>query len=606
MSKPRKIVLGICRLAYYNEVMKKRVTKQILLFAALAAVFLLSACAVGDGSITSSAGGSVSNVTQSAPVLPDIAHENVTLSDMKYARPDIDGMRAAMDDLQTGIDKSKDAEGLIADYQTIQEQYSHADSMLSLAYLLYAFDVTNTTYRDEYSYLQSALSELDGQMQGVSAALFESSDQAKQLARDSFGEGYVNAIIDDQSYDESTIQDLLDKEEELTLKYDNINATFTLLDNGTRWSYADIANDVSLSSEEYYRLYDAYCAALNAEVGPIFMEQVSLRAEIAKRLGYTDYATYCYDTYGRDYSPKDARALHAAVKQYIAPVFIKASEKNDTSDLSAADFPEDAFFSALSSSANAFSPLLGEPVTYMLQNRLYDVTDSSTKMDTNFTTYVADYRAPFIFAHWTGSADDVATILHELGHFTNYYHNAVVGYTAGDSLDLAEVDAQALVLLLFGDFEAFYGDLADQARTAALIDAMYATLSGCMEDEFQQDVYENPNMTLAQMNDRYASLAQEYGLQQVYGYQGTEWVLISHTFQTPMYYISYAVSMVPALELFDLAQSDMESAKNAYFNIITRKSYETLGDVLQRNGLASVFEKSTIAEIADILKEYTN
>lgn len=73
-------------------------------------------------------------MTQSAPVLPDITHENVTLSDMKYACPDIDGMRAAMDDLQTGIDKSKDAEGLIADYQTIQEQYSHADSMLSLAY----------------------------------------------------------------------------------------------------------------------------------------------------------------------------------------------------------------------------------------------------------------------------------------------------------------------------------------------------------------------------------------------------------------------------------------------------------------------------------------
>ena len=529
----------------------------MMLSAALAAVFFLSACAVGGGSVTSSAGGSTQSVTRNAPVLPDITHENVTLADMKYARPDIDGMLAAMDDLQKGIDKGKDAEGLIADYQAMQDQYSHADSMLSLAYLLYAFDVTNTTYRDEYSYLQSALSELDGKMQTVSAALFESSDQVQQLARDSFGEGYVNAIIGDDSYDESTIQDLLDQEEQLTLAYDNLSATFTLLDNGTRWSYADIANDVSLSSEEYYRLYDAYCAALNEQAGPIYLKQIALRTEIAKRLGYTSYATYCYDTYGRDYSPEDARALHAAVKQYIAPVFIKASEKKDTSDLDAANFPEDAFFSALSSSANAFSPLLSEPVTYMLQNRLYDVSDSNTKMDTNFTTYVADYRAPYIFAHWTGSADNVTTILHELGHFTNYYLNAVVGYTAGDSLDLAEVDAQALVLLLFQDYEAFYGDLADQARTAALIDAMYAILSGCMEDEFQQDVYENPNMTLDQMNDLYASLAEEYGLQQVYGYQGTEWVLISHTFQTPMYYISYAVSMVPALELFDLAQSDM-------------------------------------------------
>ncbi len=584
--------------------MIKRVTKQGALFTALAVVFLLAACATGDGSVMSSAGGSVQSATINAPVLPDISHEDVTIADMKYERPDMEGMLARGDALRIGFGRAHAPE-LITDYQAIQTQYSHADSMLSLVYLLYAFDVTDTYYRDEYSYLQSALSELDGQMQTVSAALFESSGEAQQLARDSFGEGYVDAIIDDNSYDESTIQDLMDREEQLTLEYDNLNATFTLFDNGIRWSYADIMSDVSLSSEEYYRLYDAYCAALNKQAGPIFLEQVALRAEIAKRLGYSDYATYCYETYGRDYSPKDARQLHAAVKRYIAPVFIKASEKNDTSDLSAAYFEEDAFFSALSSSANAFSPLLSEPVTYMLQNRLYHVTDSTTKMDTNFTTCIADYRAPFIFAHWTGSADDVATILHELGHFTNYYHNAVVGYTAGDSLDLAEVDAQALVLLLFGDFDRFYGDLADQARTATLIDSMYALLSGCMEDEFQQDVYENPNMTLDQMNDLYASLSQEYGLQQVYGYQGTEWVLISHTFQTPMYYISYAVSMVPALELFDLAQSDMESAKNAYFNIITRKSYETLGDVLARNGLASVFSESTIAQIADILKEYT-
>ena len=262
--------------------------------------------------------------------------------------------------------------------------------------------------------------------------------------------------------------------------------------------------------------------------------------------------------------------------------------------------------SALSSSANAFSPLLSEPVTYMLQNRLYDVSESSVKMDSSFTTYIADYRAPFIFSTWTGYADDITTMLHELGHFTNYYHNAVVGYSAGDSLDLAEVDAQALVLLLFDAYESFYGDLATQARTAALIDAMYALLSGCMEDEFQQDVYENPNMTLDEMNALYAKLADEYGLQEVYGYQGTEWVLISHTFQTPMYYISYAASMVPALELFELAQRDAGAAKAAYFNIITRKSYESLGDVLAQNGLESVFSEGTIARIAEILKDDTN
>ena len=603
--KPSQITLCIENDVYYNGTMKKRVTKRMLLSAMLAVLFLLSACGVGNGSITSSAGTTTQTATYEAPVIPDVPHDDVTLSDLTYVRPDIDGMYAAMDDLKDGIKHGKNAEDMIAAYQALQEQYSHADSMLSLIYLLYAFDVTNTANRDEYAYLQSALSELDAQMQGVSAQLFTSSDEAQQLARDSFGEGYVDAIMGDNLYDDSTVQDLLNREEKLTLQYDNLTATFSLLDNGTRWTYVDITSDTTLSNDEYYRLYDAYCAALNAEAGPIFLEQIAIRTEIASRLGYSDYATYCYETYGRDYSPKDARALHAAVKKYIAPILVDAMDKNDTYDLDTATFDEDAFFSALSSVANSFSPLLSEPVTYMLRNRLYDVTASDVKMDSSFTEYIADYRAPFIFTSWTGSADDVATVLHELGHFTNYYHNAEVGYSAGDSLDLAEVDAQALVLLLYDDYKSFYGDLADQALTSALIDAMYSLLSGCMEDEFQQDVYENPDMTLEQMNALYEKLAGEYGMQEVYGYRGTEWVLITHTFQTPLYYISYAASMVPALELFEMAQNDPERAKNAYFHIIMRESYESLGDVLAQNGLAPVFSEDTIANIANILKGYT-
>ena len=584
--------------------MKLRVTKLIALLLALIVCVSLFSCAEKSGSITSSVGGS----TQEAPVpvtaLPDIEHDDVTLADMKYERPDIDGMKAALETLQDGIEQGRDAQELITAYQAIQQQYSHADSMLSLAYLLYAFDVTDDSNKEEYAYLQSALSDLDARMETASADLFASSSEAQQLARDSFGAGYVDAIMGDELFDDSSIQDLLDQEEKLTLEYDNLSATFSLLDNGTRWTYADILGDTTLDNDEYYRLYDAYCAALNKEAGAIFLKQVSIRVEIAKRLGYADYTSYCYDTYGRDYSPKDARTLHAAVKKYITPVFVKASASVDTYDLTSATFDEDAFFSALSSSANAFSPLLSEPVTFMLRNRLYDCSVSDVRMDSNFTTYIADYRAPFIFSSWSGTSDDVASLLHELGHFTNYYHNAVVGYSAGDSLDLAETDAQALVLLLFDEYDAFYGDLAEQARTAALIDAMYALLSGCMEDEFQQDIYENPTMTLEQMNSLYASLAGEYGLQEVYGYQGSEWVLISHTFQTPLYYISYAASMAPALELFELEQENPEAAKTAYFNIVTRKPYESLGEVLARVGLNPVFSETTIQQIAKILKAY--
>ncbi len=93
-------------------------------------------------------------------------------------------------------------------------------------------------------------------------------------------------------------------------------------------------------------------------------------------------------------------------------------------------------------------------------------------------------------------------------------------------------------------------------------------------------------------------------MEQVYGYQGTEWVLVSHMFQAPMYYISYAASMVPALELFDLAQTDPDAAKTAYFNILMREPYAGLDEVLAQYGLDPVFSDNTIQKIAAILKQY--
>ena len=584
--------------------MRSHVTKIRLLSFALAALFFLSSCGITPTDTAPTAEISATHKTQIASKLTNVSHENVTLEEMVYERPDVASIRSAIDALQNDIDANKPAEQLMQSYQSLKEQYNHADSMLSLIYLRYAFDVTNPSNREEYASLQSELSVLDSQMQRVSESLFGLSDEVKNLAIQTLGEGFVDSVIENNQSIDPSVQDLEDQEAQLSLEYDNLTATFTYEDNGTDWTYQAIQNDMSLSNDEYHRLNDAYNLALNQEAGKIFQEQIAIRTQIANALKYPDYATYCYINFGRDYSPTDARALHAAVKKYIAPIFVDANKNIDTSDLDATAFDEKTFFDALPTSATAFSPALGGAVDYMLKNRLYDVSDSNVKMDSGFTTYISDYRAPFIFSKWTGSPDDIATILHELGHYTNYYYNAVVGNSTGENLDLAEVDSQALVLLLFDQYENFYGKLANQARSATLVDAMFSLLSGCMEDEFQQDVYETPDMTLVQMNALYKKLAVEYGLDEVYGYQGTEWVQIPHTFQMPFYYISYAVSMVPALELLELSRIDKDAAQTAYFNIMMRPQYAKIGEVLGQNGLEDVFSESTIAGIAEILNTY--
>jgi oligoendopeptidase F len=134
-----------------------------------------------------------------------------------------------------------------------------------------------------------------------------------------------------------------------------------------------------------------------------------------------------------------------------------------------------------------------------------------------------------------------------------------------------------------------------------LLDALYAIVTGCMEDEFQQRVYANPGMTLEQMNRLYAQLATAYGMEEVYGFSGMEWVLIPHSFQSPMYYISYAVSMVAALQLWEEQQTSEAEAWEAYWGIMMRGSYSDFRSVLMDNGLSDPLSETTIKRIAALI-----
>lgn len=193
-------------------------------------------------------------------------------------------------------------------------------------------------------------------------------------------------------------------------------------------------------------------------------------------------------------------------------------------------------------------------------------------------------------------------MMHELGHFTNYYLNPNCGWSVSDPLDLAEIDSQGLEMLLVSYYGDLFGGYADAMREQKILDGLYSVISGCMEDEFQQEVYRNPGMTLEEMNELYLRLAGEYGFGELYDYVGTEWVAIPHTFQSPMYYISYAVSMIPALELYVLLQEDADAASEAYHAILRRPAYSELRTITQENGLHDPIAPATIRYLADRLR----
>lgn len=534
------------------------------------------------------------------------AHPDVAFSDMRYERPDLDALEDGLDALLADAKKGrKSVDEMLERYRSIQDAYNNADSQMSLSYLLYAMNVKTSDYKDEYADLYARLNELDLTMTDASIALLES-EKYGSAARAAWGGEYSDTVFENEALNSFEIQPLLEQEQDLTFRYDELLSSFELYDGGRRWTVEALAPAYyagEIDYDEYVRLYDRYYLELNREAGKLFIDLLRVRDDIAKTLGFGSYAAYMYECYDRDYTVVDARALQQAVKEHIVPVYIRASTEN-YADLSDASFDLDIYFVKLQRAARDFSPLLLESLNYMLRNDLYDFNVSADKMEGSFTTYLSNYNAPFIFSQWEGSSGNVRTVIHELGHFTNYYLNALVGWSVSDPLDLAEVDSQGLELLFLPYYDTFFGKNADTAAAETLLDAMYAIVTGCMEDEFQQEVYQNPNMTLDEMNELYLRLAGEYGMQELYGFTGTEWVGIPHTFQSPMYYISYATSMILSMELWDKSQSDYDAARRAYFAILQREPYAKLRSTAALNGLSDPLGEGTIEHLADTLAGY--
>ena len=589
--------------------MKKLLLK--ILSAALAAVLLLGVVSCKkDPVVPPAASDSVPAEVTPVPTpeptpLPIRPHKDVTYDEMVFSMPDTDAVAASIDALFERLDAGEGFDTLLPDYDRVLKAYDAVMSMYDLAYLQYSFDVTDETLKNNQLTIDAEAKGLDAKLSALSFALLNASDEARARLIEIYGEAYPAYVERTASIKSDAVLDLRRADSELVTRYDALASSLTVPYNGRDWTFEEIL-DVrnGLDYETYYRLYRDYIQQFNAEAGEIYLELVAIRSEIAETLGYGNYAAYGYDYYARDYTLSDSRALHAAVKKYLVPIYLSIDESSDESvALYYLHMDEAQFIERFRAAMRDFAPDLWETSDFLLRNHLYDTSVSPKKMEGSFTTHIGGYSAPFLFTQWDNSQAVASTFIHEFGHFSNFYYMGGDTWGVSSSLDLAEIDSQGLELLASPYYPQFYGELADAAVRARLTDALYAIISGCMEDEFQQEVYRNPDMTLDDINALYGRLCGEYGFSELYGYTGTEWAMIPHTFQSPMYYISYAVSMLAATELYDLLQTDPDAAKTAYLSILHREKSATFSETLREVGIADPFSTFTIRRIADLLEE---
>lgn len=535
-------------------------------------------------------------------------HALVDFSEMAYTMPDLETLDQRFEQLDKLAQQASDQEALFTLYDQVLVDYGMAATQLTLASIASDLDVNDKTASQDKIELEGKLNEYYEKLGTITTTILESDLGGAAVER--WGQEYADDARREAALTDESVQPLIKEISVLTDEYQQVLVNHTVQVEDEALTLDELMQRPDLGLD-YYGYLETYYDTLNEKAGKIFLELVELRNEMARTLGYENYVEYSYAGYNRDYTPEDAANMAENVKKYLVPLHSKLGFQPPaiTYQGAMATTTTEQSIEALKQILPQISEDMAQAADFMLQYNLYDFTNGASKMDGGYTTDIAYYGVPFINYKSIDGYNNVTTIFHEFGHFYNSYCFPESAWNKTTDLDLAEIHSQGLELLLQLYYDELYGeDMAEGVKASNLQTMISTVISGCMEDEFQQRLYAEENLTLEKLNAIYEELLDEYHLYDGYyipnSFWAKTWVAIHHTFQAPLYYISYATSLAAALGIWEISEDDPQAAVDKYVLVQQYSTYEPFQATLEACGLSSPFEEGMIESLAQRLTAY--
>ena len=337
----------------------------------------------------------------------------------------------------------------------------------------------------------------------------------------------------------------------------------------------------------------------------LYLSLTALRREEARAAGYESYAAYAYDTvYSRDFTPEEVETLRRLVKTRIAPLCLRCEEAAartkpawDTERV-----PEtEELLDLLEEHLPHVSPELSEALSYLRQNGLYCIGQDEALLDMGYTLSLPYYGSAFLFNRVHYRLESIKSTIHEFGHFNAAYHDPTPSLYAFSNIDVNEVQSQGLEMLFLPCLQEILAGEDEEQRSLIELyvvgDMLSSVVDGFFYDEFEQAAFDHPDLDAAGLDALERRLLKEYGLDALYGSE-VYWPEVGHLFEQPFYYISYAVSALSALDIWQLSLRDRDEAVDAYLRVSAADSAEWFLDVLDESGLQDVTDPACLESIA--------
>ncbi len=494
--------------------------------------------------------------------------EMLTITDEKFTEAD-----SQLEAFEKIALESTDVDAVNAVYDEFEDTYYYISTQVSVASIIYYINMSDDAAYDRYNGYYEKYGDMHDKYM----------EKCKNI--------YQNSAIRDElfaDWTEEEIKQLLNYSPETTdLQLENDELT-------------DELNN--LPDDDFYDR--------SAE---IYAKIVTNNNRIAKLAGYDNYYDYATkEIYMRDYGREELEALCEDIANNYVPIFDElyddfyiafnnAGLMHSGSLLSYLYDPFDSMSTNyLEGYIDSLSGSMKEGMTHAFTNRNMIFSNALNSHPTAFQTYLDAFGHPFCLFGSEGQS--TSTIVHELGHYYASLYNAdLISY------DLAEVQSQGNEMLLLDYIE---GSLSSKVYDLLLKYTMYAnvnTLISCVIiDEFEREVYALESVEGFTSEDFDAimdKVCEKYGgkdfiannLGDMYGY----WRQVATN--NPVYYISYAVSLTSALNIYAELKNDRETGREIYRILIEETdSSMTFLSALEKAGLPSPFSHESTENILKI------
>lgn len=552
-------------------------------------------------------------------------------SEFKYVRPDLDKFSSEYEKLISGLKNSKTKESAIENIYEINDLKYHFETMKTISSIRYTTNTQDKFYDEERSYfdnIRPKIEALNKKYYETLINLKNKSELEKEIGSHLFR--IAETVI--STYSDEISDDIIE-ESKLVNEYVKIMANADIQIDGKSYNISEIAKFINSPDrsvrENAVKSKWKFFESKSKELDRIFDGLVKVRTRIAHKLGFKNYVDLGYARMKRtDYAKNEVKKFRDSILKYLVPVSNnlknKQAKRLGLDNLKYYDNAVDFLSGNATPKGNPewimdkakimykeLSNETGEFIDFMIDKNLLDLYAKPGKSPGGYCTFIADYKAPFIFSNMNGTSDDIKVLTHEAGHAFQGFcsRDFKISEYRNPTLEACEIHSMSMEFLTWDWMDLFFEGDTEKFKFSHLERALTFIPYGVTVDEFQHIIYENPDLSPADRKKAWRETEKKYTPYRDYegiSYleEGSLWQKQTHIYRIPFYYIDYCLAQICALQYWKKSTEDKSKTWNEYFELCKQGGKFNFTELIKIANINSPFEDSTVKNAVEFSNSY--